>query len=68
MPVPQQHLSSRPTSCARWELLGVAVMAQHIHLVVGVGGDPDPEKIIGDFKSYGSRALNRRWGKPVNGS
>jgi hypothetical protein len=43
-------------------------MAQHIHLVVGVRGDPDPEKISGDFKSYGSRVLNRRWGKPGNGS
>jgi hypothetical protein len=33
-----------------------------------VTGDPDPEKIEGDFKCYGSRALNRRWGKPVNGT
>jgi hypothetical protein len=51
-----------------WWLRGVALMANHVHLVVGVAGDPEPEKVIGDFKSYGSRALNLRWGKPVNGS
>src|SRR5262245_59603021 len=32
------------TAYRHWDLLGVAVMAQHIHQVVGVGGDPDPEK------------------------
>jgi len=38
-------------------------MPTHIHLVVGVSGDPPPEKIIGNFKSYGSRTLNLRWGE-----
>ena len=51
-----------------WLLCGVAIMANHVHLVVAVPGDPEPEKVIGDFKSYGSRALSRRWGKPINGS
>jgi REP element-mobilizing transposase RayT len=51
-------------SYRHWQPLAVAIMANHIHIVVGVPGDPDPEKILGDFKSYGSRALNRRWGKP----
>jgi REP element-mobilizing transposase RayT len=51
-----------------WQLLAVGIMANHIHLVVGVPGDPDPKKILGDFKSYGSRALNRHWGKPVSGT
>jgi REP element-mobilizing transposase RayT len=51
-----------------WQLLAVAVMENHTHLVVGVPGDPDPEKVLGDFKAYGSRALNRRWGKPPNGT
>ncbi|HMF20142.1 MAG TPA: transposase [Gemmataceae bacterium] len=50
----------------QWEFRGVAIMANHIHLVVGVLGDPDPEILIGNFKSYGSRALNRRWGKPAS--
>ena len=51
-----------------WLLLAVAIMANHAHLVVGVPGDPDPEKLLHDFKSYASRVLNRRWGKPSNGT
>jgi len=51
-----------------WNLLAVAIMPNHVHLVVGVSGDPEPEKIRGDFKAYGSRALNQKWGKPVNGT
>lgn len=51
-----------------WELLAVAVMANHVHLVVGVPGDPKPEQILHSFKSYASRALNQRWAKPVNGT
>ncbi len=47
-----------------WCLRAVGIMANHIHLVVGVPGDPDPEKIRGDFKAYGSRVLNKGWGKP----
>jgi REP element-mobilizing transposase RayT len=43
-------------------------MGNHVHLIVGVPGDPDPSDILGDFKSYGSRALNRRWPKPVSGT
>ncbi|HKI38493.1 MAG TPA: transposase [Gemmataceae bacterium] len=49
-----------------WLLLAVGIMANHIHIVVGVPGDPDPSDVLGDFKSYGSRALNRQWGKPVS--
>jgi len=49
-----------------WLLLAVGIMANHIHLVVGVPGDPDPSDLLGDFKSYGSRALSRRWGKPIS--
>jgi REP element-mobilizing transposase RayT len=43
-----------------WQLLAGAIMANHIHLVVGVPGDPDPSALIRDFKSYASRALNHR--------
>jgi len=49
-----------------WQLLAVAVMPDHVHLVVGVSGDPSPKKVLGDFKAYGSRALNQRWGKPAS--
>jgi REP element-mobilizing transposase RayT len=51
-----------------WLLLAVAVMANHFHILVGVREDPDPQTLLGDFKSYGSRALNRRWGKPASGT
>jgi REP element-mobilizing transposase RayT len=51
-----------------WQLLAVGIMANHVHWVVGVPGDPEPKKILGDFKSYGSRALNRRWGTPASGT
>jgi REP element-mobilizing transposase RayT len=52
----------------RWWLIAIAVMGPHVHLVVGVPGDPDPSDILGDFKSYGSRVLNRRWPRPKSGT
>jgi REP element-mobilizing transposase RayT len=51
-----------------WQVLAAAVLANHVHLVVGVPGDPDPADLLRDFKSYGSRRLNRCWGKPASGS
>ena len=47
-----------------WTLHAVAIMANHFHMVVSVGGDPEPRKILADFKAYGSRSLNCRYGKP----
>ena len=55
----------RCTSAFRkWRLLEIAIMANHIHLVVNVHSDPDPETIKRDFKSYASRELNVQWGEP----
>jgi hypothetical protein len=51
-----------------WELLAGAVMANHVHLVVGVPDDPPPEKLLQIFKSYASRALNRAFGRPAGGT
>ena len=34
-------------------------MHAHLHLVVGVPGDPAPDKILSDCKAYGSRRLNQ---------
>jgi REP element-mobilizing transposase RayT len=51
-----------------WELRAVAIMANHVHIVVGVKGDPDPTKVLGDFKAYGSRKLNQGWGNPPSGT
>ena len=46
----------------KWDLLAAAVMRNHVNLVVGVPGDPEPETLLRDFKSYASRILNRRFG------
>jgi REP element-mobilizing transposase RayT len=49
-----------------WQLLAVAVLSNHVHWVVGVHGDPEPTKILGDLKAYGSRMLNVHCGKPAS--
>jgi REP element-mobilizing transposase RayT len=46
-----------------WNLHAVAIMANHWHIVVEVADDPEPRKILADFKAYGTRALNREFGK-----
>lgn len=48
-------------------LLAGAIMANHVHLVIGVPGDPDPTKLLHKFKSYGTRALNRSGAKSSGG-
>jgi hypothetical protein len=47
-----------------WKLLAVAILRDHFHLVVQVHDDPDPKKILADFKAYASRTLNKRFGQP----
>ena len=49
-------------------LLAVAIMTNHWHLVVTVPGDPEPDRVLTDFKAYGSRPLNREFGKPASGT
>ncbi len=51
-----------------WLLIAAAIMHSHLHAIVGVPGNPDPEKILGDLKAWGSRCLNRKWGKPASGT
>lgn len=59
----------RETAAYRdWSLLALAVMPNHIHLVVVVQSNRDPRRILIDFKAYGSRALNREFGKPSAGT
>jgi REP element-mobilizing transposase RayT len=48
----------------KWPLQAAAIICNHFHLIVTVADDPDPEKILADFKAYGSRRLNQRYGKP----
>ena len=47
-----------------WQILAAAIMYNHFHLVVGVPGDPSPSKILGDFKSWGTRRLSARFREP----
>jgi REP element-mobilizing transposase RayT len=51
-----------------WTILAGAVMRNHVHVVVGVPGDPHPQKLLGDLKAWGTRRLNRDWGKRPNGT
>jgi len=51
-----------------WRLIAVAIVVNHVHLIVGVQGDPDPADLLRDFKSHGSRRLNRHWTRPAGGS
>ncbi|HEX4149187.1 MAG TPA: transposase, partial [Pirellulales bacterium] len=39
-----------------WRLWAAHVRSRHVHVVVT--GQPTPEKVMNDFKSYASRALN----------
>ncbi len=48
-----------------WGIDAVAVIPNHVHIVFGVSGDPDPSDMLRDWKSYASRALNRRHAKPT---
>ena len=51
-----------------WWILAGAIMANHVHLVVGAPGDPDPASMLRDFKSYASRALNDQFPRPKSGT
>jgi REP element-mobilizing transposase RayT len=52
------------STCRRWSIDAVAVMTNHVHIVFGVPRDPDPSKMLHDWKSYATRALNKRHGRP----
>jgi REP element-mobilizing transposase RayT len=43
-------------------------MRNHVHLVVGVPGDPDPSTILRDLKAYASRALTAGFARPASGT
>jgi len=47
-----------------WEIRAVAITFNHFHIVVGVPDDPEPSKILGDFKSWATRALSKYFGAP----
>ncbi|HEY1189859.1 MAG TPA: transposase [Gemmata sp.] len=45
-----------------WQPDALAVLSDHVHFVFGVPGDPAPERLLNEIKSYTSRALNRALG------
>lgn len=49
-------------------LHAVSIMHNHWHMVVTVPGDPDPDRVLSDFKAYGTRALNRAFGRQPSGT
>ena len=51
-----------------WALYGVAIMPNHVHLLVETRDDTEPEKVAGDLKSFGSRRLSEVFGKPDAGT
>jgi REP element-mobilizing transposase RayT len=50
----------------RWNLVAGSVMANHVHVVLGVREDPAPSKLLQIVKSYASRALNDQWPRPAS--
>ena len=42
-----------------WLLDAAAILVNHVHVVFGVPGDPDPDDMLDDWKAYASRPLNR---------
>ena len=46
-----------------WSLLVVAVMADHVHLIVGLDESLHTRTDREALKSYGSRKLSERWGQ-----
>jgi len=51
-----------------WTLYGVAIMPNHVHVLLETSDDASPEKAAGYLKSYGSRRLNVIFGKPESGT
>jgi REP element-mobilizing transposase RayT len=52
----------------RWQLLAAAVMHNHVHLVVITPEDIAGNRLLQEFKSYGSRVLNKSFGTPRAGT
>lgn len=51
-----------------WKLHAGSAMANHFHLVVTAPAEVLTDEILRDFKSYASRALNKRCSKPSSGT
>ncbi len=50
------------------DLLAAAIMSNHVHLVIGAVASRTSSALLGDMKSYASRALNGRFSRPESGT
>ncbi len=46
----------------QWQLLALAVLTTHVHVVIGVPEDLNPERALADFKAWCTRRLNQQVG------
>ncbi len=51
-----------------WVLHAVSIMSNHLHIVVEAPPAVDKDQLLRDFKSYGSRRLNRCFGRQPSGT
>ena len=58
----------RSATYRHWKLCGVAIMPNHVHILLEGSDDLEPEKVASELKSYGSRRLNEIFGKPNSGT
>ena len=50
----------------KWEPFAISIMFNHFHMVVRAPVAVKPDKLLGDFKAYGSRKLSENFGKPAS--
>jgi REP element-mobilizing transposase RayT len=51
-----------------WVLHAVSIMFNHLHIVVEAPPEVGKDQLLRDFKSYGSRRLNRCFGRQPSGT
>jgi len=51
-----------------WTIITCAIMSNHVHILLGVPGDPDPNKLLHDLKAYSSRKLCEYFPRPASGT
>lgn len=54
------------TMYRHWPMLALAIMADHLHIVIQVTDNSKADKVLADLKAWGSRALNKQFGEPAS--
>lgn len=55
-------------SFRNWRLLAMAIMCNHVHVVLAANESIGGAELLKDLKSYGSRKLSERFGRPQGGT